>query len=334
LNCNTLREKEAEAAIDREAAEYLARPNALCFLAPTNPVRQTVHKITTSKCLDGIIIPVILISCVLMAMESPGKEPPAWMEAWDRVALALFTVEMVLRMIDLGLWRAPEAYLRTGWNCLDFFIVITGFLDIALSEFLEGSASLAGLKAMRLIRTLRPLRLISRAEGMKQCFNCLITSLPAGGQVSVLLTVGSLAFAVVGVMQFSGRFHICADSPLWTAGIVTRWERTNETGTETIVVQDWLDCVGGAGMAWNRPPMAFDDVSVSVKTLFETATFSGYSDSLVPAIMAKGRGLQPAWEANKSVAIPACAFFFLWIVFGGLVVRRSVRRSGALCPYA
>ena len=332
MNCNVLREKEAEIAIRREAAEYLARPDALFCLAPTNAVRQTVHRITTSKCLDGIVIPVILISCVLMALDVPGKEPPAWMEIWDQVALAVFTVEMFLKIIDLGLIRAPEAYLRTGWNCLDCFIVLTGFLDIALSAVLTGNSSLAGLKAMRLLRTLRPLRLISRAEGMKECFNCLVTSIPAGGQASVLLTVGALAFAVVGVMQFGGRFHICADSPLWTAAYITRWTRTNETGRQTVLVQDWLDCVGGAGMAWNRPPMAFDDVSISVKTLFESATFSGYSDSLVPAIMAKGRGLQPAWEGNKSVAIPACAFFFIWLVFGGMVVTFRVHRFATQWP--
>jgi len=324
LNCNVLREKEAELAIRREAAEYLARPDALFCLAPTNAVRQTVHKITSSKCLDGIVIPVILISCVLMALDVPGKEPPAWMETWDRVALAIFTVEMFLKIIDLGLIRAPEAYLRDGWNFLDCFIVLMGFLDIALSAVLTGNSSLAGLKAMRLLRTLRPLRLISRAEGVKECFNCLVTSIPAGGQASVLLTVGALAFAVVGVMQFGGRFHICADSQLWTAAIITSWTRTNDTGTETILVRDWLDCVGGAGMAWYRPPMAFDDVSVSMKTLFESATFSGYSDSLVPAIMGKGPGLQPAWEVNEAVSVPACAFFFLWLVFGGLVVRRNV----------
>jgi hypothetical protein len=328
LNCNFLREHEAALAIEREASEYLARPNALGCIPPTNAFRQAVHKITSSKYLNAIVIPVILISCVLMAMDVPGKEPPAWMDSWDRLALGIFTVEMFLKIVDLGLIRAPEAYLRTGWNVLDCFIVLTGFLDIALSEILSGNSSLAGLKAMRLIRTLRPLRLISRAEGMKTCFNCLVTSIPAGGQVSVLLAVGALSFAVVAVMQFSGRLHMCADSQLWMAATITNWPGKDANGTDTLLnVTDWLDCVGGAGMSWARPPMAYDDVSVALKSLFEAATFSGWSDSMASAFMGKGRGLQPAWENNNSVSIPACTFFFLWLVFGGLVVRRNVCTS-------
>ena len=70
--------------------------------------------------------------------------------------------------------------------------------------------------------------------------------------------------------------------------------------------------------------MNFDDVSVSLKTLFETATFSGYQDALVSAIMAKGYGLQPSAILNYSVATEACLFFFVWLVFGGFVVRVSL----------
>jgi voltage-dependent calcium channel T type alpha-1G len=329
LNFNVLREQEAALTIEREAAEYLSRPNALFFLAPSNVIRRWVHKLISSKILDWIVIPVILISCVLMAMDVPGADSPAWMEIWDRAALAIFTVEMALKSIDLGFVGAPNAYLLDGWNRLDFFVVVTGFLDIILSSVLAGSSSLAGLKAMRLLRTLRPLRLISRAQGMKECFNCLVTSIPAGAQVSILLSLGALGFAVVAVTLFSGKFHICTDGQLWTAAVVTSWTRTNATGPEKILVQDWLDCVGGAGKSWMPPPMHYDDVSVALKSLFETATFSGYSDSLVPAIMGNGRGLQPAWASNDFVSIPACTFFFLWLVLGGLVVCQGF--CGSFC---
>jgi hypothetical protein len=335
LDCNAVREHEAALAVAREAAAYEARPNALFCLPPTHVVRRTAHKIGTSKYLDGIVIPVILISCVLMAMEAPGKDPPAWMENWDRAALAIFTVEMAIKVVDLGLVRAPEAYLRDAWNCLDCFIVLTGYLDVALSETTAGGgSSLAGLKAMRLIRTLRPLRLISRAEGLKECFNCLVTSIPAGGQVSVLLAFGALGFAVLGVMIFSGKFHSCTDGPLWTAGIISSWTRTNETGTETILVLDWLDCVGGAGMTWMGSDFGFDDVPTSLKTLFEAATFT-YQTVLVSSLMTTGRGLQPVWKGIGSVSIPACAFFVVWLVLGGLVVRRNFDRSFCRSvPYA
>ena len=53
-----------------------------------------------------------------------------------------------------------NAYLRDGWNVLDFFIVLisvgstTGLLD-----------SVSSLRSLRTLRALRPLRAIKRAPG-------------------------------------------------------------------------------------------------------------------------------------------------------------------------
>jgi hypothetical protein len=52
-----------------------------------------------------------------------------------------------------------NSYLRDYWNILDFFIVITSILDYILSN-----SSFPDLKVLRLLRTLRPLRFISRND--------------------------------------------------------------------------------------------------------------------------------------------------------------------------
>ena len=294
----------------------MKRPDALGCFAPKHVLRQTAHKLISSPVFKGIVLLVITVSCVLMAMETPGMAGPAWMETWDQCALAVFTLEMVLKVLDLGLFMGPGSYLRSGWNLLDFLIVVVGYLDVTLSA-VATSVSLSQLKALRLLRTLRPLRLIARAEGLRDSCNCFIASIPAGGQVSVLLSCGALIFGTVGQLRFGGKFHLCSDSDLWTARWVTSWVR----GNETVEVRDWLDCIGGAGMVWRAPPMNFDDLSISLKTLFEAATFSGYSEVLVSAVMVKGYGVQPSNKLRFSASTEACLFIFFWLVFGGLVVR-------------
>jgi hypothetical protein len=316
LRTEELREHVAALADDEGLEAYMKRSDALGCFAPKHVLRQTAHKVISSPVFKGVVLLVITVSCVLMAMETPGVAGPAWMETWDQFALAVFTLEMVLKVLDLGLFMDSGTYLRSGWNLLDFFIVVVGYLDITLSA-VATSVSLSQLKALRLLRTLRPLRLIARAEGLRDSFNCFVASIPAGGQVSVLLSCGALIFGTVAVMRFGGKFHLCSDSELWTAQWVTSWVR----GNETVEVRDWLDCIGGAGMVWRTPPMNFDDVSISLKTLFETATFSGYSDMLVSAIMVKGYGVQPSNKLSVSASAEACFFIFLWLVFGGLVVR-------------
>ena len=46
--------------------------------------------------------------------------------------LALYTVEMVLKILALGLLFNKGAYLRNGWNILDFVVIFAGYLQLML----------------------------------------------------------------------------------------------------------------------------------------------------------------------------------------------------------
>ena len=61
----------------------------------------------------------------------------------------------------MGLVLGPHAYLRDGWNVLDGFIVVISVIT------LFGAEALKPLRVMRAFRGVRPLRLISRLEGLK-----------------------------------------------------------------------------------------------------------------------------------------------------------------------
>ncbi len=46
----------------------------------------------------------------------------------EYVFLVIFTLEAVLKVIAYGFLLHPGAYLRNGWNILDFVIVIIGWV--------------------------------------------------------------------------------------------------------------------------------------------------------------------------------------------------------------
>jgi hypothetical protein len=73
----------------------------------------------------------------------------------DWVFLVLFTVEMAIKMLAQGLCMHPHSYLRSGWNWLDFVVVIIGYLETY-------STGLPGISTLRLFKTLRPLRSLQR----------------------------------------------------------------------------------------------------------------------------------------------------------------------------
>ena len=43
----------------------------------------------------------------------------------ETVFLILYTIEMGLKILALGIYFSPNAYLRDYWNILDFVIIIS-----------------------------------------------------------------------------------------------------------------------------------------------------------------------------------------------------------------
>ena len=67
----------------------------------------------------------------------------------NRVLLALFTVEMLMKMYGLGL----RQYFMSIFNRFDCFVVCSGLLEILLVE--SGAMSPLGISVLRCIRLLR-----------------------------------------------------------------------------------------------------------------------------------------------------------------------------------
>ena len=54
-----------------------------------------------------------------------------------------------------------HTYLKSGWNVMDFFLVVISLVDYFVTQFSEKKSSfLSVLKVFRALRTLRPLRFV------------------------------------------------------------------------------------------------------------------------------------------------------------------------------
>lgn len=80
---------------------------------------------------------------------------------------AIFALEMVIKIIAMGLIVGRNTYLRSGWNIMDGLLVIIAITDIVIMHFRSltsndelnmGSPTISMLKIFRLLRALRPLR--------------------------------------------------------------------------------------------------------------------------------------------------------------------------------
>ena len=68
----------------------------------------------------------------------------------DLVFLCIYTTEMSLKIIAMGFVMREHSYLREGWNIMDFFVVVLGWVSIIVS-----SDSISGIKVIRILRPLR-----------------------------------------------------------------------------------------------------------------------------------------------------------------------------------
>lgn len=107
--------------------------------------------IVKNKQFEAFIILIIGLNCITLAMNDSTKEETEAETNIEIIFQVLYTMEMVLRICSLGFVINKGAYLRSYWNQLDFICVVTGYIGM----FGGGGASLAGIRAFRVLRPLR-----------------------------------------------------------------------------------------------------------------------------------------------------------------------------------
>lgn len=189
---------------------------------------------------DRFILLLIFTSSVMLALDNPLNDPNSLeskvYKVIDIVHTVLFTFEMLIKIIGLGFFtnkfknRQLQPYIRSTWNCLDFFVVMSSLAEIFLPILTGGSGganSFKSLKSLRALRALRPLRMVSKNEGMKLVVGALMTSIPSMTNVLVVCLLLLLILAIVGVNLFKGKFFHCV----------------NLTYDETLAIVTKADCL-------------------------------------------------------------------------------------------
>merc|ERR1719482_1374691 len=138
------------------------------------------------------------------------------MALFNIIFTVLFTIEMVLKIVAMGFWKSKTptkytlstAYMRDGWNILDFFIVIISILAVSLPT--DGGMG-PFLKQLRVVRAVRPLRLVSRYEALKITFQTLLKAIPSMGSLMTVASLFFIIFAILGLELFAGKLGFCED---------------------------------------------------------------------------------------------------------------------------
>uniref|UniRef100_A0A672JP05 Voltage-dependent N-type calcium channel subunit alpha n=1 Tax=Salarias fasciatus TaxID=181472 RepID=A0A672JP05_SALFA len=282
-------EEEAAANGPRQILPY----SSMFVFGPTNPVRRLCHYVVNLRYFEMCILMVITMSSIALAAEDPVQANAPRnnvLKYLDYVFTGVFTFEMVIKMIDLGLLLHPGSYFRDLWNILDF-IVVSGALVAFACSGTKGK-DINTIKSLRVLRVLRPLKTIKRLPKLKAVFDCVVNSLKNVLNILIVYILFMFIFAVIAVQLFKGKFFYCTDE---------------SKGLEKDCRGQFLDYdkddVTAQPREWKKYEFHYDNVLWAFLTLFTVSTGEGWPLVLKHSVDAtyEDQGPSPGFRMETSI---------------------------------
>lgn len=88
---------------------------------------------------------------------------------------------------------------------MDFVVTTISVISIAIA-----SGKLRVVKVFRLVRVLRPLRIITKIKGLKIAIQALFMAVPSIFNVLIVTLLFYIIFGIIGVNYFKGTFFYCS----------------------------------------------------------------------------------------------------------------------------
>ncbi|KAG2468021.1 voltage-dependent L-type calcium channel subunit alpha-1S-like isoform X1 [Polypterus senegalus] len=294
---DTLQRKKQKEKLKKQATAANPRPaRALCCLTLRNPFRKACISIVEWKPFEVIILLTIFANCVALAVFLPMPEDDtnlanSSLEKVEYIFLIVFTIEAFLKIVAYGFLFHPDAYLRNGWNILDFIIVFVGLFTVALEAInrIEGIETPVGgkgagfdVKALRAFRVLRPLRLVSGVPSLQVVLNSIIKAMVPLLHIALLVLFMIIIYAIIGLELFKCKMHkTCYYSGTEIVAIVEGEKAApcavGGHGRECLI--NGTECKGG----WPGPNNGithFDNFGFAMLTVYQCITMEGWTDVL------------------------------------------------------
>ncbi|XP_017056004.1 sodium channel protein para isoform X29 [Drosophila ficusphila] len=258
-------------------------------------LRLKTFQLIENKYFETAVITMILMSSLALALEDVHlPQRPILQDIlyyMDRIFTVIFFLEMLIKWLALGF----KVYFTNAWCWLDFVIVMLSLINLA--AVWSGADDVPAFRSMRTLRALRPLRAVSRWEGMKVVVNALVQAIPSIFNVLLVCLIFWLIFAIMGVQLFAGKYFKCEDM--------------NGTKLSHEIIPNRNACES-ENYTWVNSAMNFDHVGNAYLCLFQVATFKGWIQIMNDAIDSREVDKQPIRETNIYMYL----YFVFFIIFG------------------
>ena len=260
------------------------RSSEFCVLVIQNDLFKMITILVVSlNCID-----IILDNSVFTG--GPNTTDPT-LALMDNIFFIYYILEMFLKVFAMGFIFNEGAYLKDGWNGLDFFILSTAVANKIVANY--G----INLKGIRALRVLRPLKIIGNIKNLQKILESLFQAFPLLVDSFLILTFCYLLYALAGLQLFSG---ILAKRCIFLA---TGLPDSDDTLCGNLACESDQICSKLIHNP-NSDIMNFDNIFYSFLNVFQIVTVDNWTSIM--------------YSVQKTFTNYACIYFLSLVIIGGL----------------
>jgi voltage-gated sodium channel len=155
--------------------------------------RAWVYALVENETFKNVILGIIIFNAVTLGMSTSGylmDRVGGIISVVDNIVLTIFVIELALKFYAYRL-----GFFRSAWNIFDLIVVGLGLLP-----------SQEGLSALRGLRVIRAMRLLSVVPQMRAVVQALLDALPGMGAVIIMISIVFYVFAVMATLMYGNAF--------------------------------------------------------------------------------------------------------------------------------
>ncbi|RLJ98491.1 ion transporter [Ruegeria conchae] len=156
-------------------------------------LRDTVRAFVERKAVTNTILGVIIFNAITLGLSTSASIQASvghLLTTFDSIVLGVFVAELLLKFYAYRL-----SFFRNAWNIFDLVVVTLGLLP-----------NRDGLSALRGLRVIRAMRLLSVIPQMRAVVQALLDALPGMGAVIIMISIVFYVFAVMATLMYGPDF--------------------------------------------------------------------------------------------------------------------------------
>ena len=208
-----------------------------------------------------------------------------------------------MKIVAQGLLvNGENSYLRSIENSVDFLVII-----VSIVSYIPMEANLKGVKVFRIIRLLRPMRLVSRNENLKISLKALAVSVPAILSLMLVIMLVFFVFAILGVNLLKEKSYYCN-----TDAVIDMLTQSEIEG----LINTKHDCLNYGGF-WATKHHNFDNIGKSMHQMIVMSQLVNWPQTMFYCINSRGPDLVPGYKHSPYLVTP---FFVVFILIGSFFI--------------